>query len=109
LVADEKAALEEIRDVAFDPRRTAIICCAPAAPGVESVADASFREAEIVSYKPNEVVVRATGPGLLVLTDSYFPGWRAAGFELYQANYLFRGVRLKDGPQVVTFSFHPFD
>jgi hypothetical protein len=107
-VADERVALEEIRDVSFDPRRIAIVCCASGDRTVQSV-DGAFREAQIQKYQANEVVVRATGPGLLVLSDSYFPGWRAGGFDLYQANYLFRGVLLKDGPQIVTFSFHPFD
>jgi hypothetical protein len=107
LVADEKAALAAIRNASFDPRRTAIICCAPGDRGVQSV-NGAFREAEIQKYEANEVVVRATGPGLLVLADSYFPGWRADGFDIFEANYLFRGVLLKEGPQTVTFSFHPF-
>ena len=106
-VADERVALEEIRDVGFDPRRMAIVCCAPGGREAQTV-DGAFREAEIQKYEANEVVVRATGPGLLVLTDSYFPGWLADGFDLYEANYLFRGILLKDGPQVVTFTFHPF-
>ena len=107
-VAGEKVALEEIRDPGFDPRRTAIICCASGAAGIQSINDATFREAEILKYEPNVVVIRATGPGVARLTDSYFPGWRADGFDIYEANYLFRGVLLKDGPQTVTFSFHPF-
>ena len=37
--------------------------------------------ARIVSYEPERVVVRArsAGPGLLVLGDNWFPGWKAEG------------------------------
>ena len=36
-------------------------------------------EAQIVSYEPERVEIEATsrGPGLLVLSDLHYPGWKA--------------------------------
>ena len=61
----------------------------------------------------NEVVIEteAPTPGLLVLLDSYYPGWRARVYEtpaaIHRANYAFRGVEIPAGRQVVTFSYEP--
>lgn len=64
-------------------------------------------------YEASHVVVEATaeGDGLLVLTDTYYPGWKAYvdGVEspIYRANYLFRAVRLPPGHHRVEFRFEP--
>jgi len=107
MVGDESAALDKIRSPEFDPRSTAILCCGSSTAKTPSSLE--FRTAEILSRKPNEVVVRAAGPGVLVLGDSFFPGWSAPGFDLYQSDYLFRGVLLPEGPQTVTFVYRPFN
>jgi hypothetical protein len=70
-------------------------------------------EAQIVEYEPNRVAVRAEAweDGLLVLTDSYHPGWRARvdGEErpVYSADGAFRGVWLTAGVHQVEFAFRP--
>ncbi len=72
-----------------------------------------FRTAEIVSYRPNRVVLRAAGdqPGFLVLTDPWYPGWKCAldgqDTKVYRANHLFRAVVLPAGSHEVTFTFEP--
>lgn len=73
---------------------------------------------EVVEYRLNEVVISAQmpGPGWLVLTDSYFPGWQAfvssggeSGEEapIYRADLNFRAVRLPAGSSTVTFRYSP--
>jgi hypothetical protein len=69
--------------------------------------------AQIVRYTAEEVEVRTSGqaPGLLVLSDSFYPGWRASvdGQEtpIYAANILFRSVPVGAGEHTVLFTFEP--
>ena len=70
-------------------------------------------EAQIVQYLNNRVVVDASlaGSGVLVLTDSYYPGWKVFvdGKEgrILRANHFFRGVRLSPGIHKVEFKYEP--
>jgi len=49
--------------------------------------------------------------GFLLLSDAYYPGWRARldGQEetVYRADYLFRAVLVPSGQHVVEFTFDP--
>jgi uncharacterized membrane protein YfhO len=49
--------------------------------------------------------------GYLVLSEAFFPGWRAYvdGVEapVLRANYVFRAVPLPEGARQVTFSYQP--
>ena len=64
--------------------------------------------AEILSYRPDEVVIRATGPGRLVLADTWYPGWRAEGYQIDLVDGLLRGVQIPAGTHTVRFSYHPW-
>ena len=70
-------------------------------------------EANIISYEPNEVKIKVKNdsPAFLVLTDSYYPGWRAYidGEEttIYRTNGLVRSVLVPGGEHTVTFSYLP--
>jgi uncharacterized membrane protein YfhO len=52
-----------------------------------------------------------TQPGYLVLTDTYYPGWRATvdgqPAEILEANHAFRAVQLDRGEHTVTFEYEP--
>ncbi len=62
---------------------------------------------------PNEVIVETNSdtPGLLVLADTHYPGWRARVYQtpvaIHRANYAFRGVEIPAGRQTVTFTYDP--
>lgn len=65
-----------------------------------------------VWLEPNRVRVEATGPGYLVLTDLYAPGWRATvdgvPTPVLRANGgLHRAVGLSPGPHRVVFTYFP--
>jgi uncharacterized membrane protein YfhO len=49
--------------------------------------------------------------GFLVLSDTYYPGWQVfvdgEEAKIYQADYLFRAVPLKQGEHVVEFRYSP--
>ncbi len=70
-------------------------------------------EAKIVKYTNNHVDVQASlnGSGILVLADSFYPGWRVYvdGNEtkILRANFLFRGVPLTAGQHLVEFRYQP--
>lgn len=67
--------------------------------------------ADIVSYKPNEVVIKTKSgqPKLLFLTDNYYPGWKAKvdgeDTKILRADYTFKAVPLRAGEHTVRFYF----
>ncbi|HEU0168386.1 MAG TPA: oligosaccharide flippase family protein, partial [Chloroflexota bacterium] len=67
--------------------------------------------ATVTSYTARKVDVRASGPGVLVLTDTNYPGWKVSvdgqPAELLTADYAFRGVDLPPGQHAVEFTFSP--
>jgi type IV secretory pathway VirB2 component (pilin) len=73
--------------------------------------------AEIVAYAPERVVIRAESPadGYLILTDAYYPGWRATldgePVGILRADVMFRAVRLPAGEHEVVFTYRsrPFE
>jgi len=70
-------------------------------------------QVQVTRYEPNIVVVdvQTEKPALLVLTDTYYPGWRAEvngkPTTVYRADGLFRAVRIEPGQHTVTFSYLP--
>jgi hypothetical protein len=64
-------------------------------------------------YGPQEVTLHVASPrgGFLVLSDSFYPGWRAYvdGVErpILRGNLLFRVVQVPDGSHEVVFLFQP--
>lgn len=69
---------------------------------------------EIKEYQYNKVMidVNMENPGFLVLTDTYYPGWKVYvdGEEkkILVADYLFRAVFLEEGLHSVEFIYDPF-
>jgi hypothetical protein len=73
----------------------------------------------IVASEPNRVVVEANlqAAGLLVLGDTYYPGWTAwregtaeserTELPILRTNRCFRGVLLEAGPSRITFEYVP--
>jgi len=66
-----------------------------------------------IIYEPNRVTLRSSqnAEGVLVLVDSYFPGWKVQvdgrDEKIFRANHFFRGVKLGPGNHEVEFSFEP--
>lgn len=91
----------------FYPKETVLLSEDPSIPALVS------GEATIVSYVSNKVVIKTNGmsKGMLVLTDTYYPGWKAEidGKEthIYKADYVFRGVIVPAGKHTITFTFSP--
>jgi hypothetical protein len=69
--------------------------------------------AKLVHYDANrvEIVADTPGPAVLVLADTYYPGWQAIvdgrAAPVLAANGLVRAVPLPDGGHVVEMRFRP--
>lgn len=78
------------------------------APGVEA----------FVTFEPPErfdrvvVHVERTPPGVLVLADAWYPGWKATvdgiKADVFPVDGLFRGVAVGEGPHDIVFSYEPY-
>jgi hypothetical protein len=106
---------------ARDFRRTAVVeTDQPLAEWKNGPAAAPPAESEpcrITHYDPQHVVIVAelTQPGLLVLSDAFFPGWnatvttggRSQPAAIYRTNRVLRGVWLPAGQHTVEYRFQP--
>ncbi len=72
----------------------------------------------VLSYEPSQVVIEAhlKEPGLVVVADSFYPGWKLnvtnehqqqLPAEILRTNRAMRGVSLPAGRFELTFSYHP--
>lgn len=67
-------------------------------------------KAMIQSYEPNRVVIKTenSSSGFLILTDMYYPTWKAAvdgkKTQTFLADYVFRGIEVPSGNHTITFS-----
>jgi len=96
----------------FDPREESYVEAesealpelGPAGPGEE----ATLVRDELHTV---EIEVLLSAPGLLVLADSYYPGWRAdidgEPAPIFATNHLFRGVPVPAGRHRVVFRYRP--
>ncbi|MBI4768914.1 MAG: oligosaccharide flippase family protein, partial [Chloroflexi bacterium] len=107
----------------YDPRQY-LLLEDPAAPAGGGAAPhpGTPVPARVEAYGPNEVTLTATvpEPAYLVLTDTYFEGWKAfirpagAGstaekeIPIYRADGQFRAVALEPGAWTVRFKYSPF-
>jgi hypothetical protein len=114
VVAGRDAAREAIVDPAFRPRAAAVTE-APIEGLARDAGGAARRPgtARIVRYENERVEVRTSTrrPGLLVLTDSFYPGWKATvdgrDAPVHRVDYLVRGVPLPAGEHTVRFRYEP--
>lgn len=102
-------ALAAIASEAQPFRHTALLAEGEAA--VNPACDGST--VSFVEDGPHRVAldVTACGPGYLVLSDAYYPGWRATAggrqVPVWRANFMFRAVAVGGGAQRVEFRYAP--
>jgi hypothetical protein len=116
-VPDAPAALGMLVDKTFDANKSAIVISEQTALETGLTAPASqeiFKgRAAIASDLLNEVVIESATnvAAMLVLNDSWDPGWRAYvdGREqpVLRVNYAFRGVVVPPGEHTVLFRYRP--
>jgi hypothetical protein len=103
-------ALEKLSQLQFDPLREVVLD-----NNVAIQASEAFEaHAKIEQYKNSSVTVQATAnqDNVLVLADSFYPGWKAFvdGNEtnILRANHFFRAVVLPKGAHRVEFRYEPW-
>jgi hypothetical protein len=93
----------------LEPSQLALVEEAPVLSGIEGATPA-----EVTTYSPNRLVVEAKLdlPGLLVVSEIWYPGWKALdnGDEtsIVRANVVLRGVHLEPGHHIVEFEYRPW-
>jgi len=103
-------ALARVLAPAYHPGDTAVL---EEPPSLGPFVKGERPDVRIVSYSPQRVELTARGDGnaILVLADTYYPGWRAfldsAPTKLYRANYVVRAIELPPGEHRVEFVFDP--
>jgi len=117
---ERSALLEALRTA--DPRQAVLLDQAPAGwqpPAAPPVAPSAWPGVAFVADTPNEVKLHVAmpAPGLLVLADSWAPGWVAytlpdgqsqeQALTILRAGGTVRAVQLPAGPQTVRFKYSP--
>jgi hypothetical protein len=114
VVAGADQAMTAVTSPLFDGRQLAVT--EQPIPGLATTppSPSSPRgQARLISYGAERAVAQATtsSPGLLVLTDNYFPGWTVTvdgrPARIYRVDYLLRGVPLPIGSHRVVFTYQP--
>lgn len=120
--ADGDEALRLVLDPQTDPQREVILegepaaalsgCPAEPVPSVPAAQPARL-DPQAEPWSPNRLSVRVQTPaaGWMVLSDVWYPGWRAQvngePVAIYRADYLFRAVPLAAGESTVEFVYQP--
>jgi hypothetical protein len=93
----------------LDPGRLALVEVGPHLSGTEQ-----FTPAQVTFHSPNHLTVETQldAPGLLVVSEIWYPGWKALdnGHEtdMVRTNAIFRGVPLETGHHVVELQYRPW-
>jgi hypothetical protein len=115
-VLDEKSTLAILSGKEFNPRKEVLLEEEPqwVTPNSELRTPNSFGELpQFISESNNrlQLLVEAKEDNLLVLSDTYFPGWKAyvdgKPVKIFRANYNFRAVSIPPGKHEVKFVYHP--
>lgn len=111
VAARREKALALLGSADFDARKTAVV-----SEPIDGMSDDSRLVSPpptIVGHSLNQVSISAdaSAPGLLVLTDVFYPGWTAwiDGREsrIYRVNHAVRGVFVPQGHHEILFRYDP--
>ncbi len=111
VIADPRKLLEAMQSNAFNPVNKVYLEEPP--PRFSAVTVNLAARVNISDYRNNQVAIDVQSPqdAFLVLSDAYYPGWRAfldgQNTKIYRADYTLRGVRIPAGKHKLKFVFEP--
>lgn len=109
VIKDKEKAIKEIYKEETDLRREVIL---EEVPKLNVTVDEK-PQVSIVAYSPNliRIVGQTNKDSILVLTDPYYPGWKAfvdsKQTKILRANHAFRAIELPAGKHDITFVYSP--
>jgi hypothetical protein len=115
-VATDKQSLQVLQSPQFNMYRTAVLDEPLPSDQSETLSPTPVRseaQAHITHYEAHriDIQVQTPRPGVLVLSDAYYPGWRASideqSTQVLRVNHALRGIYLPAGSHSVTFLFRP--
>ncbi|MBI3984988.1 MAG: YfhO family protein [Candidatus Levybacteria bacterium] len=112
IVSDSQRKLQALFNPSFNPATAAIV--EQGSKELSLVKEARTQGSAIVkSYEENKVLIetRSLTNSLLVLSDNYYPGWKAFVDDkevfIYRTNYTLRGIVVPSGTHIVSFRYDP--
>jgi hypothetical protein len=113
VISDEQEALGFLRSKDFNPVDVVVLNEEPAS--FENIPSSKHNNArvEIKHYSSGKVIlnVTASSDGILVLSDTFYPGWKAyvdwKEVEIMKANTVMRAVIVSKGKHIVKFVYDP--
>lgn len=116
---DKQEAIRLMYEESIDLRKTAIVEKPVSRGGAQYPTKSANGKAKILLHEPNKIVVETENDkeGFLILTDSFYPTWKAKIFydqeefplryskeaKIYRADFNFRGVFVDRGKNRVEF------
>jgi len=116
-ILDRDDILNFMTAPSFDPRKTLVFEkeglteSPPRYPARRSDASGVF---DLTLYQPDAMMIetRTTEPGYLMVSENYYPGWKASvdghAQRILRGNYLFRVIELPEGKHRVELFFDSF-
>jgi len=111
VMANSKSTFDRLLNPDFDPRTTVLTEEAVPFNGSPDVTDAGTAHVTQRTFNSVRIEVNSKSESILVLTDAYFPGWKAtvdgvdaAVFPTYRT---FRGIVVPQGSHTVEFRYQP--
>ena len=111
VVADDAQLLRRLAQATFPISTTVLL--REAAPPLAPAQTGARERVTITRYMPSSitVAVEASAPAMLILSDSYYPGWWATvdgePASVYAADWMLRGVAVPAGAHSVVFTYAP--
>jgi Bacterial membrane protein YfhO len=108
----EDSVFGRLRDPGFDPLQIALVAD-NLGENLEPAVEGLQEEVRFESYRPNrlELRVQAGSHGLLVLSEMFFPGWKATVngrvSPIHKTDGLLRGIVIPDGESRVILQYAP--
>jgi len=80
---------------------------------IEKNSQSKNRQARILKYQPTEIIIstKSNKEGYLLLTDTFYPGWKATvngkKAKIYLSDFAFRAAKIPKGECLIKFQFQP--